>query len=63
LRFFQIVMGKRQQDRFRVERTTVRMMRNYMRRLRVGLLTLYQVFLDFTHLGSVEYYMDSVSQF
>jgi hypothetical protein len=39
-----------------------RMMRNHMWRLRVGLFPLYQVFLDFTLSGSMEYYRDNVSQ-
>jgi hypothetical protein len=40
----------------------IRMLSSHVWRLRVGLLPLYQVFLDFTLSGSMEYYKDSVSQ-
>ena len=56
-------MRKRKQDRLRAASTIVWMMSNHMRRLRVGLLPLYQVFLDLTLSKSREYYRGSVSWF
>jgi hypothetical protein len=55
-------MGRRKQGKYKASSMTVQMMSNHMgRRLRVGLLPLYEVFLDFTFSGSVEYYRDNVS--
>jgi hypothetical protein len=72
-RYFQIVMGKRRQDELREMSMSacimsicvwrIRMLSSHVWRLRVGLLPLYQVFLDFTLSGSVEYYKDNVSQY